>query len=63
MTEDEVTTLLHYLELGVEGNEEAMDYVNNEFARIYEMIEQEMTVGATDQLVDEIYDFLRKNGG
>jgi hypothetical protein len=63
MTEDEVTTLLHYLELGVEGNDEAMDYVNREFNRVYEMIEQEMTVGATDQLVDEIYDFLRKNGG
>jgi hypothetical protein len=63
MTEDEVTTLLHYLELGVEGNEEAMDYVNHEFARIYEMIEQEMTVGATTQLVDEIYDYLKKQGG
>ena len=63
MTEDEVTTLLQHLESGVEGNEESMDYVNREFNRIYELIEQEMTVGATDQLVDEIYDFLRKNGG
>ena len=63
MTEDEVTALLQHLESGVEGNEESMDYVNREFNRIYELIEQEMTVGATDQLVDEIYDFLRKNGG
>ena len=63
MTEDEVTTLLQHLESGVEGDEESMDYVNREFNRIYELIEEEMTVGATDQLVDEIYDFLRKNGG
>ena len=63
MTEDEVTTLLQHLESGVEGNEESMDYVNREFNRIYELIEEEMTVGATTQLVDEIYDFLRKNGG
>lgn len=63
MTEDEVATLLQHLESGVEGNDESMDYVNREFNRIYELIEQEMTVGATDQLVDEIYDFLRKNGG
>jgi hypothetical protein len=63
MTEDEVTTLLQHLESGVEGDEESMAYVNREFNRVYEMIEQEMTVGATDQLVDEIYDFLRKNGG
>jgi hypothetical protein len=63
MTEEEVTTLLQHLESGVEGDEESMAYVNREFNRVYEMIEQEMTVGATDQLVDEIYDFLRKNGG
>ena len=62
MTEDEVTKLLQHLESGVEGNQESMDYVNNEFARIYEMIEQEMTVGATTQLVDEIYDYLKKQG-
>jgi hypothetical protein len=62
MTEDEVTKLLQHLESRVEGNEESMDYVNNEFARIYEMIEQEMTVGATTQLVDEIYDYLKKQG-
>jgi len=62
MTEDEVSELLKHLELGVEGNQESMDYVNNEFARIYEMIEQEMTVGATTQLVDEIYDYLKKQG-
>lgn len=63
MTEDEVAKLLEHLELGVEGNQESMDYVNNEFARIYELIEKEMTVGATDQLVDEIYDYLKKQGG
>ncbi|CAB4139873.1 hypothetical protein UFOVP355_28 [uncultured Caudovirales phage] len=63
ITEDETKKLLEHLELGVEGNEESMDYVNNEFARIYELIEQEMTVGATDQLVDEIYDYLKKQGG
>ena len=63
MTEDEVTALLQHLESGVEGNEESMDYVNREFNRIYELIAQEMTVGSTDQLVDEINDFLRKNGG
>jgi hypothetical protein len=62
MTEDEVSELLRHLELGVEGNEESMDFVNHEFARIYEMIEQEMTVGATTQLVDEIYDYLKKQG-
>jgi len=58
-----VSELLKHLELGVEGNEESMDFVNHEFARIYEMIEQEMTVGATTQLVDEIYDYLKKQGG
>jgi hypothetical protein len=63
MTEDEVSELLKHLELGVEGNQESMDFVNHEFARIYEMIEQEMTVGATTQLVDEIYDYLKKQGG
>jgi ribosome assembly protein YihI (activator of Der GTPase) len=63
MTEDEVTKLLQHLESGVEGNQESMDYVNNEFARIYEMIEEEMTLGATTQLVDEIYDYLKKQGG
>ena len=61
MTEDEVATLLEHLESGVEGDEESMAYVNREFNRIYEMIEEEMTVGATTQLVDEIYDYLRKN--
>jgi hypothetical protein len=49
--------------LGVEGDEESMAYVNREFNRIYEMIEEEMTVGATTQLVDEIYDYLKKQGG
>lgn len=63
MTEDEVATLLQHLESGVEGDEESMAYVNREFNRIYEMIEEEMTVGATTQLVDEIYDYLKKNGG
>lgn len=63
MTEDEVAKLLEHLELGVEGNQESMDYVNNEFARVYELVEKEMTVGATDQLVDEIYDYLKKQGG
>jgi hypothetical protein len=63
MTEDEVAKLLEHLELGVQGNQESMDYVNNEFARVYELIEKEMTVGATDQLVDEIYDYLKKQGG
>jgi hypothetical protein len=63
MTEDEVATLLEHLESGVEGDEESMAYVNREFNRIYEMIEEEMTVGATTQLVDEIYDYLKKQGG
>jgi hypothetical protein len=63
MTEDEVTKLLQHLESGVEGNQESMDYVNNEFARIYEMIEEEMTLGETTQLFDEIYDYLKKQGG
>jgi hypothetical protein len=63
MTEDEVATLLQHLESGVEGDEESMAYVNREFNRIYEMIEEEMTVGATTQLVDEIYDYLKKQGG
>jgi len=63
MTEDEVTKLMQHLESGVEGNQESMDYVNNEFARIYEMIEQEMAGGVTDQLVDEIYDYLKKQEG
>ena len=63
MTEDEVATLLEHLESGVEGDDESMAYVNREFNRIYEMIEEEMTVGATTQLVDEIYDYLKKNGG
>jgi hypothetical protein len=62
MTEDEVATLLEHLESGVEGDEESMAYVNREFNRIYEMIEEEMTVGATTQLVDEIYDYLKKQG-
>lgn len=63
MTEDEVAKLLEHLELGVQGNQESMDYVNREFNRIYELVEKEMTVGATDQLVDEIYDYLKKQGG
>jgi hypothetical protein len=62
MTETQIQELLKQLDTAVQGDEEAMDYVNREFKRVYDMIEQEMATGATDQLVDEIYDFLRKQG-
>ena len=62
MTETQIQELLKQLDTAVQGDEEAMDYVNLEFKRIYDMIEQEMATGATDELVDEIYDFLRKQG-
>lgn len=63
MTETQIETLLKQLDIAVQGDEEAMDYVNSEFKRVYDMVEQEMATGATDQLVDEIYEFLQKNGG
>lgn len=62
MTETQIEMLLKQLDVAVSGDEEAMDYVNREFKRVYDMIEQEMATGATDTLVDEIYDFLRKQG-
>jgi hypothetical protein len=62
MTETEIEKLLKALDVAVQGDDESMDYVNREFSRIYDMIEQEMATGATDELVDEIYDFLRKQG-
>lgn len=62
MSESEIDELLRNLELSVSGSTEAMASVNREFNRIFEAIENSLAEGATDQLVDEIYDFLGKQG-